>query len=75
MPLGATDDDCKQVGLQPDGRSAFPVAPLVGCAKRATEYPGDLGRCPFLECVFKHELTLKEKCPLGKKNLAKLPNG
>jgi len=30
---------------------------------------------PFLECVFKHERTLKEKCPMSKKNVDELPNG
>jgi hypothetical protein len=73
--LGATGDDGKEDRLQPDGRNSLPVSPLVGCAKRAAECAGDLSRCPFLECVFKHERTLKEKCPMGKKNVDDLPNG
>jgi len=65
----------QEMRLQPKRRSAITITPLVGCAKRTTDCPSDLARCPFLECVFKHDATIKEKCPVGKKNLDKLPNG
>lgn len=65
----------QEMRLQPKRRRALAIPPLVGCAKRATDCHGNLARCPFLECVLKHEGTIKEKCPMGKKNLDKLPNG
>jgi hypothetical protein len=61
---------------KPIRRHPLTIAPLVGCAKRAAECVGNLSRCPFLECVLKvHERTLKEKCPLGKKDVDGMPIG